>query len=99
MDSYRADVLMKQHGAGRLKTLEVARSSYRSFLSLCESYGLLGDFERKAFLRSADPSPNAFNFHSDAAARRDSKIARYKQEKELKAKLEVSTYFVFISAD
>jgi len=37
----------------------------------------------------ADPSPKAFfDIHSDPAARRNSKIERYKQEKELKAKLD-----------
>ncbi|KAF3937026.1 hypothetical protein ABW19_dt0210006 [Dactylella cylindrospora] len=89
-DAYRGDLLLKLHDrATRLSTLHSARDAYRSFLSLCDSYGLLGSYEKKAYKISESLSPTAFfDIHADAAARRNSKIERYKQEKELKAKLE-----------
>ena len=95
VDSYRGDLLLKLHDrTTRLKTLQNARTAYRTFLGTNDSYGLLGSYERKAYQTSSDPSPTAFfQIHADATARRDYKIARYKQEKELKAKVEVSMCF------
>ncbi|RVD86473.1 uncharacterized protein DFL_004747 [Arthrobotrys flagrans] len=90
VDAYRGDLLLKQHDRStRLSTLHDARTSYRSFLSLCDSYALLGPYEKKAYQLSDKISPMVFSeIHTDAAARRNAKIERYKQEKELKAKLE-----------
>ncbi|KAK6512201.1 hypothetical protein TWF481_001092 [Arthrobotrys musiformis] len=90
VDAYRGDLLLKQHDRStRLSTLNAARTAYRSFLSLCDSYGLLGSYEKKAFDVSDKISPTVFSeIHTDAAARRNAKIERYKYEKELKAKLE-----------
>ncbi|KAF3909429.1 hypothetical protein AA313_de0202193 [Arthrobotrys entomopaga] len=89
-DTQRGDLLLKQHDrATRLSILHTARDAYRSFLSLCDSYGLLGSYEKRAYQLSDKISPTIFSdMHSDAAARRNSKIERYKQEKELKSKLE-----------
>lgn len=93
-DSIRGELLLKQHDrATRLTTLHSARDAFRSFLSLCDNYALLGSYEKKAYQLSDSLSPSAFfDIHTDAAARRNSKIERYKQEKELKAKLEVYPY-------
>ncbi|KAF3907886.1 hypothetical protein ABW21_db0200897 [Orbilia brochopaga] len=89
-DAYLGELLLKQHDQStRRSTLQRARTAYRSFLSLCDSYALLNTYEKKAYQVSDSLSPTAFdNMHADAAARRNAKIERYKQEKELKAKLE-----------
>ncbi|KAF3917724.1 hypothetical protein ABW20_dc0100776 [Dactylellina cionopaga] len=90
VDAHHGDLLLKQHDrTTRLSTLQAARRAYRSFLSLCDSYHLLGAYEKKAYQASDSLDPGAFSdMHVDAAARRNTKIERYKQEKELKAKLE-----------
>ncbi|KAF3313670.1 hypothetical protein TWF173_005741 [Orbilia oligospora] len=89
-DAYRGDLLLKQHDRStRLSTLHDARTAYRSFLSLCDSYALLGSYEKKAYQVSDKISPTVFSeIHTDAAARRNAKIEQYKHEKELKAKLD-----------
>ncbi|KAK6354884.1 hypothetical protein TWF696_004015 [Orbilia brochopaga] len=90
VSAYGGELLLKQHDQStRLSALRAARMAYRSFLSQCDSYNLLGTYEKKAYQVSESLSPTAFdNIHVDAAARRNAKIERYKQEKELKAKLE-----------
>ncbi|EPS41962.1 hypothetical protein H072_4026 [Dactylellina haptotyla CBS 200.50] len=90
VDAYRGDLLLKQHDrATRLTTLHSARAAYRSFLSLCDSYALLGTYEKKAYQASDKISATVFSeILPDAAARRNAKIERYKEEKELKAKLD-----------
>ncbi|KAJ6261277.1 Dihydroxyacetone kinase [Drechslerella dactyloides] len=89
-DAYRGELLLKQHDqSGRLAALHAARTAYRSFLSLCDAYDLLGAYEKKAYKASSSLSATAFDdLHANAGARREAKIARYQQEKELKAKLE-----------
>ncbi|KAK6348988.1 hypothetical protein TWF730_009748 [Orbilia blumenaviensis] len=101
-DAHRGDLLIKLHDRStRLSTLHAARVAYRSFLSLCDSYALLGSYEKKAYQLSDKISPTVFSeIHTDAAARRNAKIERYKQEKDLKAKLEhLSTLATSPTAD
>ena len=92
IDFYLGDLYMKQNGDNRLRILESSRRSYRLYLTLCDAYELLSAPEKKLFEATVDPSPSPFFASTvDAAARREAKIAKYKQEKEMKTKIEVCT--------
>jgi tetratricopeptide (TPR) repeat protein len=75
--------------AERKNNLEKAQKSYEQYLKQLDDYDLLSksDF---ALLESYQESPTTFSTAatSDAAQRRDIKIRRFKEEKELKQKLE-----------
>ncbi|KAK4942930.1 Type 2A phosphatase-associated protein 42 [Elasticomyces elasticus] len=87
---YRAAELAPRvtHG-NRKATLSKARNSYERFLRLLDSYDILQARDARLFEEYLD-APNAFSTASktDAAARRETKILRFKEEKELKKKLE-----------
>lgn len=67
-----------------------ARQHYEAFLKQLDAYDILSASDSKLLDAYAE---NKANFSSasarDAAARRDAKIARFREEKELKRKLEV----------
>lgn len=67
-----------------------ARGHYERFLKLLDTYDMLGKADARLFEAYAEDK-DSFSTAStrDAAARRDVKIARFKEEKELKRKLEV----------
>jgi immunoglobulin-binding protein 1 len=67
-----------------------ARLFYERFLRLLDTYDVLSRSDSKLYETYTD-NPNTFSTASttDAVARRDTKIARFKEEKELKRKLEV----------
>ena len=75
----------------RKENLLRARGHYEQFLKLLDSYDILGRADAK-LLEAYTEDKNNFSTAStrDAAARRDAKIARFREEKELKRKLEVS---------
>jgi immunoglobulin-binding protein 1 len=86
-----ADLTSKQQSPDRASILKLSKSLYVKFLNLCDAYDLLSNYDR-SILQPADPG--AFKVSStpiDAAARRNQKIAKFKLEKELKAKIDVST--------
>jgi hypothetical protein len=60
------------------------------FLKLLDSYDVLSKADAKLYERFRD-NPQSFSTAStsDAAARRQTKIARFREEKELRRKLEV----------
>ena len=70
--------------------LRRAQKAYERYLSLLDNYNMLNAKDRRLYERYLDDRDD-FSLISttDAAARRDTKIARYKQENELKLKLEV----------
>ncbi|KAF2188186.1 type 2A phosphatase-associated protein 42 [Zopfia rhizophila CBS 207.26] len=86
-----ADLVQKITGdlGARRANLSAARSYYERFLKLLDSYDVLRKADAElleAYLENRDGFSNAST--RDAAARRDAKIARFKEEKELKRRLE-----------
>lgn len=74
----------------RKKNILQARVYYERFLKLLDSYDLLSKGDAKLYeLYTEDKENFATASTRDAAARRDAKIARFREEKELKRKLEV----------
>ncbi|KAF5844992.1 hypothetical protein GGP41_001078 [Bipolaris sorokiniana] len=73
----------------RKSNLLRARGYYERFLKLLDSYDMLGKADTK-LLEAYNENKNSFSTANtrDASARRDAKIARFKEEKELKRKLE-----------
>ena len=88
---YLAELLQKIHGQDRTSLLRKAQNAYEAFLKLLDQYDILSRDDSRLFERWRE-SPERFSTASttDAARRRETKIARFKQEKQLKQKLEVS---------
>ncbi|KAF2473916.1 type 2A phosphatase-associated protein 42 [Lindgomyces ingoldianus] len=86
-----ADLVQKITGdlSIRKENLLKARGFYERFLKLLDSYDMLGKSDSRlleAFLENKDQFSTASM--KDAAARRGTKVARFREEKELKRKLE-----------
>ena len=81
---------MKDSVSDRKGALRRAQMAYERFLHLLDQYAMLSAADQKLHERYTD-GRDEFSLltGSDAAVRRDTKIRRYKQEKELKLKLEV----------
>ncbi|SPQ23613.1 3a9fd7df-ea6d-4acd-b6b1-b6e72738cb02 [Thermothielavioides terrestris] len=73
----------------RKRILSAARDAYEHYLHQLDTYGLLSPRYQKLLEQYTD-SPTTFSMisTSDPAARRDAKIAIFKAEKELRAKLD-----------
>ncbi|KAI1916607.1 Type 2A phosphatase-associated protein 42 [Ophidiomyces ophidiicola] len=73
----------------RLKNAQRVRERYEAFLELLDQYGILPAADKK-FHEQYLESPDTFSLApaNDAAARRNVKVARFREEKELKQKLE-----------
>ncbi|KAI9821878.1 MAG: hypothetical protein M1827_002460 [Pycnora praestabilis] len=84
-----AELTQRNNTGDRKKCLQRAREAYERYLSLLDIYEIFLKEDRKLHERYLD-SPNTFSTASitDAAARRDTKISRFKEEKELKGKIE-----------
>ena len=77
--------------AERKANLLRAREYYERFVKLLDSYDVLSKSDAKlweSYLENKEQFSTANT--RDAAARRDAKIQRFREEKELKKKLEVS---------
>jgi hypothetical protein len=87
---YLAELILKKTAADRKQSLLQARSHYERFLKLLDSYDMLSKSDTKIYERYTE-TPDTFSTApvTDAAARRDTKIARFKAEKELKSRIEV----------
>jgi immunoglobulin-binding protein 1 len=74
----------------RKDNIITAREHYESFLKQLDSYDMLGASDSKLFELYAEDKANFSTASTkDAAARRDAKIARFREEKDLKRKLAV----------
>ncbi|PUU77490.1 TAP42-like protein [Tuber borchii] len=83
-----ADLTSKQQSPDRASILKQSKSLYIRFLNLCDAYDLLSNYDR-SILQPTDPGAlEALPAPVDAAARRNEKIAKFKLEKELKAKID-----------
>lgn len=87
---YIADLLSKRLDKDRRATLLKARTEAGEFLKLLDNYDALSPSDARLYERYRE-TPDSFSTASvtDAAARRHAKIARFKEEKSLKQKLEV----------
>lgn len=76
--------------SSRKEHLIQARARYERFLKLLDSYDMLSKGDAKLFESYNEDKQNFSTVSTkDATARRDVKIARFREEKELKRKLEV----------
>ncbi|DAA79592.1 TPA_exp: Uncharacterized protein A8136_0365 [Trichophyton benhamiae CBS 112371] len=84
-----AELLQRSYGTDRLKTLQQTRDEYEKFLEALDQYELLSPSNKKLYEQYLE-QPESFSLTptNDASARRQVKIARFKEEKELKQKLE-----------
>ncbi|KAF2103328.1 TAP42-like protein [Rhizodiscina lignyota] len=89
IDYHLAELVLKITGGDRKGNLHRAQQSYERFLKLLDNYDILSKGDARLLERYTE-NPTAFSTAStsDAAARRDMKIARFKDEKELKRKLD-----------
>lgn len=86
--------------SSRKEHLLQARARYERFLKLLDSYDMLGKGDAKLFESYNEDKQNFSTVSTkDATARRDVKIARFKEEKELKRKLEVCPTALVSEAD
>lgn len=85
-----AELVLKITGGDRNSNLARARAHYEQFLKLLDSYDVLPKPDGKMYEQyKEDPQSFSTASKTDAAARRQTKIARFREEKELKRKLEV----------
>lgn len=74
----------------RKTNILLAQDHYERFLKLLDSYDILGASDCKLLEAYNDNKANFSTANTrDAAARRDVKIARFREQKELERKLEV----------
>lgn len=84
--------------AERKTNLLRARDHYERFVKLLDSYDVLGKSDAKLWESYQEDKSNFSTASTrDAAARRDAKIQRFREEKELKQKLEVGFLLPFPS--
>ncbi|KAI9789723.1 MAG: hypothetical protein M1835_001487 [Candelina submexicana] len=89
IDYHLAQLILKSIASDRRDVLPRAREQFESFLELLDIYGILSKGDRKLHEQYLD-APSSFSTisTSNAALRRESKIARFTEEKDLKKKLE-----------
>lgn len=90
MDYLLADLLQRSHNPDREASLRSALGQYEQYLSRLDTYDSLSNSDKKLYERYSE-NPSSFSLApvNDAATRRDVKVARFREEKELKQKLEV----------
>jgi immunoglobulin-binding protein 1 len=83
-------LVLRVSGKNRKATIQSARDAYEKYLGLLDHYDILSSADKKLY-NDYTESPNKFSTISttDPNARRATKIANFKLEKELKKKLEV----------
>ena len=85
-----ADLLQRSYTSDRETIIRRAFDQYERFLARLDEYNLLSDSDKKLYERyTASPSTFSLTPTNDAATRREVKINRLKEEKQLKQKLEV----------
>ena len=90
IDYYLAELITKDCVTSRRGVLERAREAYERYLGLLDNYDMLSKADKKLYERLLhNRNDFALLSNSDLTARRDTKISRFKQEQELKLKLEV----------
>ncbi|KAJ5488934.1 hypothetical protein N7539_003824 [Penicillium diatomitis] len=89
LEYYLAELMQRASSSDREKSLRRTLQLYESFLSRLENYELLSPGDKKLFEQyMANPFTFTLAPLNDATARRDIKVRRFREEKELKQKLE-----------
>ncbi len=90
IDYYIAELTSRSNVPDRKAALRRAREEYSKFLHRLDAYDILSSGDKKLYEQFQE-APDTFSTAptSDAVARREAKIARYREEKQLKEKLEV----------
>ncbi|KAL4931532.1 IGBP1/TAP42 family protein [Aspergillus undulatus] len=92
LEYHIAELLQRSYSTDRESILQRALQKYERYLARLEDYELLSQSNKKLYERyAANPSSFSLTQTNDAATRRDVKITRFREEKELKAKLEYYT--------
>ncbi|KAH8425373.1 IGBP1/TAP42 family protein [Aspergillus melleus] len=89
VDYHLADLLQRSYSSDREASLRRALHQYEQYLARLDNYELLNDNNKKLYERYAE-NPSSFSLTpvNDAATRREVKITRFREEKELKQRLE-----------
>ncbi|KAL2829942.1 TAP42-like protein [Aspergillus cavernicola] len=84
-----AELLQRSYSPDREATLQRALKQNEKYLARLEDYRFLNDKDRKLYERYvANPTSFSLTATNDAATRRDVKITRFREAKELKQRLE-----------
>lgn len=90
MDYFLADLLQRSYSSDREALLRRAITQYETYLTHLDDYDLLSASDKKLYVQfEANPAKFSLTTTNDAATRREVKVNRLKEEKELKGKLEV----------
>ncbi|MCJ1399858.1 hypothetical protein MMC11_003061 [Xylographa trunciseda] len=89
IDYFLGDLITKKIAADRKFLLQKAQKAYERYLGLLDTYSILSNSDKKLYERYLE-SRDAFTLlpSSDISTRRETKITRFKQETDLKQKLE-----------
>ena len=80
--------------------LQRAREAYERYLGLLDNYRMLSKHDKQLYEQYLENRDDfALMSTSDLKSRRDTKIARLKQEKELELKLEVPLQYRILGGD
>ncbi|KAL2864677.1 IGBP1/TAP42 family protein [Aspergillus lucknowensis] len=89
VDYLIAELLQRSYSSDREATLQRVLRQYEAYLARLEDYDLLSAKDKKLYERYvANPASFSLTQTNDPATRRDVKISRLKEEKELKQRLE-----------
>ncbi|GAQ44250.1 hypothetical protein AtubIFM55763_011538 [Aspergillus tubingensis] len=89
VEYHLADLLQRTYSSDREALLRRALGQYERFLARLDDYDVLNEKDKKLFERyTSNPTSFSLTTTNDAATRREVKINRFKEEKELKQKLE-----------
>jgi hypothetical protein len=94
LEYFLAELMQRAATSDRESALKRALEQYEKFLGRLDEYELLSEGDKKLFEQyMANPSSWTLAPANDAAARREIKVTRFREEKELKQKLEVCSQF------
>jgi hypothetical protein len=90
IDYYLGELVLKNITPDRRRVLRSSQEALERYLNLLDDYSMLSASDKRLYERYTN-NRDSFSLlsSSDASIRRDVKIARFKQEKNLKQKLEV----------
>lgn len=98
LEYHLAELVQRGSTSDRESVLRRTLDQYERFLTRLDEYELLSGGDKKLFEQyMANASTFTLAPMNDAAARRDIKVRRFREEKELKQKLEVSRLFQWAS--
>jgi immunoglobulin-binding protein 1 len=91
-----AELTMRLNSPDRKTVLLRSMALYKEFITLCDAYDLVSPAEKSAAENAGIRKPISL-LPSDPGARRTAKIAQFKEEKELKQKIEVYALPMYIT--